>query len=499
MYYKGTTKKLGEIGEELGVDYVLEGTVRWDRSGGRRGKVRITPQLIHVADDRHLWSDRYDQVLEETFEVQSSIAQRVIERLEVALLEPERQALEARPTENMEAYNAFLRGSSLIGMDPTRRLDGIALLERAVELDPGFALAHARLSMAHSAGFALRVDRTKERADMARRSAERALEIDPGLPIAHLALGQYYEACLEDFARAREEYYIVLDLNPNSTWAPTRIAMIDCEDGQWAEALAGLRRAIELDPLNSSILNYQAMTLASLRRYAEAAATAERAITAGPDELGAYVSRFGVYLLWYGISPQSRRVLEDTPESVGGMEGSWVFQEFGERNFEAALQHLARVRQPVVAVPFLAPKSLIECWCFEAMGKPEEARRACESAVALLNGMLRRGLEDPAIHSLLGNAYAYLGRNDDAIREGKLAVNMVPLSEYAVSGTGPLISLAQIYARVGEPDAALDLIDHLLSIPSNMTVARLRLEPYWDPLRDHPRFQEILEKYGEEE
>jgi TolB-like protein/Flp pilus assembly protein TadD/predicted Ser/Thr protein kinase len=499
--YEDTDKTALQIGEELNVGYVLEGSVFWDKQGEGRGRVRITPQLISAAEDKHLWSERYDRVIEDIFELQSDIAQQVIASLEVTLLDPEREALEARPTDNMEAYNAYLRG-----LEPWRSLDAaeldrsVAMFELAVELDPDFALAYVALSGYHTVAYFFRIDATEERMARAKLAADRALEIDPDLPEAHLALGSYYDRCLQDSERAFEEFGIVARHFPNDAGLLATMAGAHRRKGRWQEAVTGFERAEGLDPQNYGILSQLAVTYSFLRRFEEAAEAVERAIAIAPDNVYAHGVRLTIYSSWYGPSPQSRRVLEQAPTTLPGLEGAWIVQEMGERNYQAALDRVAHYPQPVLTdLVSFSPKSLVVCECYHRMEEPERARQACEQAVLLLESEAEDRPEDPRVHSALGMGYALLGHKEEAIREGETAVLMVPLSEQAEFGPHYEGLLAWIYARVGEPDEALDRIEYLLSIPSTLTVARLRLHPDWDPLRDHPRFQEILEKYGEEE
>jgi TolB-like protein/Tfp pilus assembly protein PilF len=499
--YEDTDKSIQEIGEELDVGYVLEGSVLWDRQAEGRGRVRITPQLIRVADDTHLWSERYERAIEDIFAVQSDIAERVIEQLEVTLLEPEQRALEARLTENMDAYDAYLRGLGYhVGYAPGEVDRAVELFERAVALDPDFALAYALLSMNHGAAYNRRYDFTQDRMARAKWAADRALEIDPDLPEAHWALGWYYDRFHMDYERALEEYGIAARLRPNDSILSHVIALVHRRHGLWEEAVTAHERAVELDPKGYEQLFMLAETYSRIRRHEEAADTIDRAISVDPDRTAGYLYRHNTYYRWHGPSKKARQVLEQTPTSIQALEIRWLTQELGERNYEAALERVARYPRPVIeGGAALGPKSLLECRCYFGMDEPERARDACDAARVFLEEAISERPDDDAAHSALGLAYALLGRKEEAIREGERAVALMPASKHAIRGPFRVTDLAIIYASVGEPEAALDRIEHLLSIPSGMTVARLRLEPYWDPLRDHPRFQEILEKYGEEQ
>jgi TolB-like protein/Flp pilus assembly protein TadD len=491
MSYKGTQKNIRQIGEELEVDYALEGEVRWARAPDGTGQVRITPQLIRVSDDSHLWATSYDRSLDDIFEIQSDIAHQVIDMLEVTLLEPEGEALEARPTENMEAYNAYLRGLryfDLPNQEDVKR--ATAMFELAVELDPDFALAHARLSVIHMMAVFTGLDTSEDRTRKAQQAAERALELEPGLPEAHIALGTGYRL-INDFERAMQHCEVAAKLRPNNPEALFCMAAVHEWQGQWHEAVALLERSLEIDPRNASNLSILGLYLGLGRMHEEAAETIERAIAVAPDLAAAYGIKHQIYTSWYGPSPQSRRVLEETPTSISGLEFRWFNQEMGEGNYEAALARLAEYPE---RGPLGPAKSLSECTCYHRLNQPERAREACEDARVFFEEARAGMPESPAFLKQLGAAYLGLGRFDDAIRVLERKVESYP-SVYDGGAREAVEQLAWTYGWAGQSDAAMDEIEFLLSIPSKLTVARLRLEPAWDPLRDHPRFQEILEKY----
>jgi TolB-like protein/Tfp pilus assembly protein PilF len=497
MNYKGTDKNVRQIGEELEVHYALEGTVRWDRSGRDGGRARITPQLIRVDNDAHLWSERYDRVIEDIFSVQSDIAERVVGQLEVTLLEREQEALDERPTDNMEAYHAYLRGRYHHTGGLREEIErAIEMYQRAVELDPEFGLAHAMMSIVHSSIFYRGWDPTEERAALAKRSADRALEIDPDHPMAQVALGWYYDRCLGDADRALEEFGRVAAARPNDYLVHLYIAFSHARQGHFTEAVAGLERSLELDPQGYAVLRNLANNYSRVRRHREAAETIDRAIAVAPERTAAYRNKFYIHWSWHGPSPQSRKTLEETPESAPWLEQEWVAQETGERNYEAALERLGRIGRTASDT---WPASLSECFCYSLMNRPREAQQACDEARALLEEGVTEQPDNSFLHSALAIAYANLGRTEEAVRVGEQAVAMHPVGTSATGRLFRTMYLVWIYVWVGEQDAALDRVEYLLSTPGPLTVSQLRLHPFYDPLRDHPRFQEILEKYGGED
>jgi TolB-like protein/Flp pilus assembly protein TadD len=500
LEYDRTGKTLAQIGDDLNVGYVVEGSVRWSREQEGRGRVRITPQLIRVADDAHMWSERYDRVIEDIFEVQSDIARRVIDKLEVTLLEPEQRGLETAPTENMDAYQAYLRGLPHLNSFDREEFElATEMFERAVTLDPDFAIAYAALSESHSVLYHSGFDSTQQRLAEAKRAVDRALELEPDLPEGHRAMGYYHYWCHRDYQQALEQFTIAAAARPSDSRVLEGIAFVHRRQGRWRDVLAGLERVQQLKPQDSSLLAEIAITQRQLRKYQEAERLLDRAIALAPDRTNPYFQKHHTHYAHYGPSGRSRQVLEAAPKRTHGTEFFWYRQELGERNYEAALEWLASFPEPVFSnQENLFPRPLGECECLLRSHQEERARDACDAARIVLEEASEDTPEDPRVHAALGLTYALLGRKQDAMAEGERAVALWPVSKDALLGPHFVIDLARIYAHVGEPDAALDRIEHLLSIPSELSVARLRLEPYWDPLRDHPRFQEILEKYGEE-
>jgi serine/threonine protein kinase/tetratricopeptide (TPR) repeat protein len=293
--YRGTDKLPDEIAEELNVQYLLTGQVRWQKAGGEPSRIRVTPELVEVKEDGPpvlVWQDAFEAPLEDIFDVQVSIAGKVIESLEVTLLEPEQRAIEARPTDNMDAYNAYLRGGNLSFSYDAAELDrAVAMFEGAVELDPDFALAYVALSGNHTWAYFMRMDATEERMAQAKRAADRALEIDPDLPEGHQVLGYYYDRCLQDSERAFEEYGIAARHRPNDAGLLSVMAGAHERKGRWQEAVEGFERAYRLDPQNYTILSDLAIAYLYLRRFEEASSSRRPAQRQG-------LRRFGFSRRW---------------------------------------------------------------------------------------------------------------------------------------------------------------------------------------------------------
>ncbi|MHC4595812.1 MAG: tetratricopeptide repeat protein [Planctomycetota bacterium] len=497
IQYKNSNKTIQEIGEELGVEYVLEGTVRWDRPSEGLSRVRVTPQLIRVSDDTHLWSEHYDAVLADIFQVQSDIAEQVAQALDITLLEPERQALASRPTENMEAYEYYLRGKEYFqrsGLENDRRM-AIRMYEKAVELDPMFALSHAELSRAHVRMYR-RFERSEERLALANQAVDRAFELNPNLPEAHLALGEYYYRGHLNYDRALEQFAIIRKSQPNNSELLSLISFVQRRQGKFEQALANLKRASELNPHHTQ-LYHVALTYMILRKYAEAERYYERIISMAPELPTAYGDKARLYLSWQGSTEKARAVLEKALENVKSTENPYinllVKLDVYDRSYQEALDRLSLKSEDTGNKFAFVPNALRYAQIYEHMNNKELEQTYYESARSVLQAKIEEQPEDARFHSSLGIAYAGLGRKENAIREGKRGAELYPVTKDAWGGLQQIKDLARIYVMVGEFDAAIDQLEFLLSKPGLTSIPLLRLDPAWDPLRDHPRFKRLIE------
>jgi len=478
------------------VGFILEGTVRWDRGGEGPGRVRITPQLVRVADDTHLWTDRYDRVLNDIFAAQSEIAAAVAEQLGLVLLPREQAALATMPTESMEAYQAYLRGLEhwSQGRDAgvTRESHELAArsFERAVELDPDFVEAHALLAQARISLSEL-FERTPESRRRAREAVDRALALGPDSPEARLALGRYSERVEGDEERALEEYTLVAERHPNDSVARGLLARVLMRRGRMDEATVLLEKALELDPGNVAYTSGLCVIHRLHGRYREAERLYDRAITLRPERYELYTEKAGSYFE-EGRLDRMRATLESIPvvDAYGAYQVAYEL-ELRARDYQAALDRLSVVRREalnVLGVGFVE----VEAGKVRAlMGQPDRARESWEAAVAVLEKAVATDANAHAQVRLV-LAYAGLGRKGDAIRAGDRLLEMSPISSDGVGGTGAVVLVAQAYAHVGEHERALELLESLASIPSWMSYGYLRYEPWLDPLRDDPRFQRLL-------
>lgn len=491
--YRETEKTLKQIGAELDVSYVLEGTILWDKSGDP-DRVRIIPQLIQVSDDSHIWAEEYERELTQIFAVQTDIATSIANRLNIALLEPERKALAEIPTVSTEAYHAYLAA----GEQETDSLK-VLMYKRAIDLDPGFALAYADLSWHHSTMYQLNRDRSDRRLQLAKSAADSALALQPDLPNAHLALGWYYYCGFREYDKALEEYAIAKKGLPNDQGIYMVEGWIRRRQGRFQEALDDFTKAFQLNPKSGSAAFDVATSYQRLRNYEEALTYIDKSISLDPGTRWSYATKTLILILM-GDPQSARRLLTNLPnqKQVWMM---WAYLEMSERNYDEALKYLSIPQEEV----FNAGTTMmsVNVWrggIYLCMGEEELARIAFDSARVFLESHEDEYAEYIGYRSSLAMACAGTGQKEKAIRLGQLELEKYPYSQDALEGIRAEWDMAKIYVMTGEFDAAIDLIEHFMSVPFDLeSVATLRSLPWWDPLRGNPRFQALIEKYEKEQ
>jgi TolB-like protein/Flp pilus assembly protein TadD len=500
--YKGTEKTAQQIGEELGADFLLGGTISIRRSADGQVHVRVRPQLTKASDATQQWAEVYDEDIAGPFQVETNIAQKVVEALDITLREAERRTIEKRPTENLEAYQFYLRGKdhwSRREIEEPLRM-AVRMHEKAVALDPDFALAHAQLSQAHSLMYWMFFDRTAGRLQRAKEAVDKAFQLEPDLPEAHIALGYYHYWGHLDYDSALAQFRLAQRRQPNNSDLFAGIGFVRRRQGQFEEALNALKKGAELDTRHVVILQNISVTYHLMRNYPEAERYADRAISLTPDLLEPLGRKAWIYVSWQGNTEKARAILEEVTHGVGTKDYfrsvvlRWILIDIFEGKYQDALDRLASVPSVAFETQFyFLPKDQLNAQIYGLMDQPDLERAHYDSARAILESKIEAQPEDSRLHSALGIAYAGLGRKEDALREGILAVDLLPVSREAWRGVYRAIDLAYIYAMVGETDAAIDRLEHLLSIPSPLSVSLLRLDPIWDPLRTHPRFQRLVQ------
>jgi TolB-like protein/Flp pilus assembly protein TadD len=496
--YKGTSKRPEQIGRELGVDYLLVGKVRWQKGGqGGQSRVEVSPELVQVRTASTKWQEPFDAALTDVFRVQADVAGRVAEALGVALGTGERARLGERPTENLPAYDAFLRGEEAADRvatgNPLRLRRAVAFYEQAVALDSAFALAWAQLSRAQSILY-VNSSPTPATGAAARLASERALALAPGRPESYLALCDYYGSVVLDYARALAECARGQRLEPRHAELLTAAAVNEISLGRWDEGLQHLQQAATLDPRGVNPIRRLARTLLWLRRYPEALPAFERAIALAPTDAGRYQGKAMVYLA-QGDLAGARAVLRSVPKEVeptnlvAGVATFWDLYWVLDEGQQRLLLRLT----PTAFDDSRGAWGLALAGTYALRGDSARARVYADSARVAYAEQLRATPQDAQLHTLHGVALAYLGRTAEAIQEGERGLALLPISKDAYSGPYNQHQLARIYLLVGEPEQALDRLEPLLKIPYYLSPGWLKIDPTFDPLRGNPRFERLVD------
>jgi len=465
MQYKGGAERnVREIGQQLGVAHLLEGSVQ--RSGNR---VRVTAELIDARTDTHQWAEHYDRDLADVFGIQSEIAKAIADQLQAKLSPQEKARVEEIPTENTEAYVFYLRANQ-ISRNPDTLLEDYKTAEQlymqAIELDPNFALAHARLASTRAEIFHFYepLDMWKEKA---RAEAEIALRLQPDLAEAHFALGQCIYWMDQDYDRALKEFEIASRLSPSNGDIGRLIAAIKRRQGKWRESLEEYERVARIDPQNPNIVRELLITNTAMRHWPQAARWGERMRAMAPASLVAKIQSGYVDFWWKGDTRLLKSLLSQVPAGTDPdgvitscrWDVAMIDRDFG--GARTVLQN-SEVNELSYTNAGATPKSFLQGSIELAEGKQAQAQKLFE----LARPYFERAVEEAPLsadrHANLGWFYAFAGRKNEAIREGRRAVELKPESKDAFDGAIMNCYLALIYARVGERDLALPLIERLL-------------------------------------
>ena len=498
MSYRGTgTRNAREIGKGLGVSTLLEGSVR--RIGNR---VRVNVQLINAENDEHIWAEDYDRDLTDVFAIQTDLAQKITSALQAKLSPSEKTRIDRRPTENPDAYLLFIQAHDYATRPEMFRdtsLKAEQLFEQATKLDPNFAAAFAGLSMVESWAYHT-FDPTPPRREKARAAANEALRLQPDLPEAHLALGFSYYYGDRDYERALAEFDVAKRGLPNEAQAYMAIGAIQRRQGKWAESTANLEKAAALDPKNGSLLLNLAFSYMATRNYDAADKILDRGIEAAPQSFFERALKGWLAIIRKGDFAVAEKALALVPPGIDPdglvtLIRAWVLTL--QRKFPEALQLVHQFPGKTLTGRSSAPcpTLFLEGELYWYQGDKVKAQAAFETARIVAEQLVQESPDDAARHGQLGMVLAGLGRKEEAIKEGKRAVELLPEAQDALDGPEVAVVLAQIYAWTGEHDRAFELLDHLLQVPSSLTVPILKLDPVWDALRNDPRFHALIDKY----
>jgi serine/threonine protein kinase/Flp pilus assembly protein TadD len=496
QYKSGAERNLREIAKALGVANVVEGSVQ--RSGNR---VRVSAQLIDARMDTHVWAERYDRDLANVFAIQSEIAKTIADQLQAKIAPKEIAAIEKAPTTDLVAYDFYSRARALWGnvSDPIRSRENLTqivrLLDEAVARDPNFLLAWCLLSRTHGAIYRQGYDRTSARLSLADAARQTALRLQPDAGEAHLASAIYYYYGFRDYDRARTELAVAGRTLPNSPEVFQYAGLIDRRQGHWAEATRNLERALELDPRNLFILQQLALTYAPQRRYDDEARTWNRCLTIVPGDPLTSIARARVALNWRADTKPSQQILTTLMSQNPAVARDIDDPVFAlcERTATAAARALANYPPEGVSVDGVNLSHAYWKGVFaRCQGDLAQAQSAFNLARSEVASAVEKQPNFATALSLLAVIDAGLGRKNDAIREGRRACELLPISKDAIDGVALAVNLAKIYAWTGEKDLAIEQIAAIERVPNPLSYGLLKLQPYWDPLRGDPRFEKIV-------
>jgi TolB-like protein/cytochrome c-type biogenesis protein CcmH/NrfG len=501
MPYRGKTLNVREIAKALGVSTILEGGVQ--RIGNR---VRVNVQLIDASTDEHLWANDYDRDLTDVFAIQTDLAQKIAGELKAKLSPSEKENMQRRPTENGEAYLAFVEAQNNHhrGMENLAMLkQGEQMYQRAVDLDPNFALAYARYSQLAS-WIVHSYEKTAQRRDKARSLAERALQLQPDLSEGHLALGFSYYYGDNNYDAALKEFEIAQRGLPNDSDAYLAIGAIQRRQGKWAESTANLEKAASLDPKDSWPLQNLAFNYEMQRDFAGADKALDRALEIQPDNLTLWSLKAKLAILARGDLSLGEKCFEKVNAIPLGNEerlkviGGMIDFLFLERKYKEVLELAQKTPDDVFsAIPHaIGLKYFAIGLAQKGLGNETESRAAFIKAKAVIEDNAREKPDDSEAVIQLAKIHAWLGEKEAALAAAQRAMQLRPESKDAFEGPQVTSQVAEIYAILGDRDHAIELLDGLLSRPSEVTVYALKLNPAWDPLRKDPRFQALIDKYS---
>jgi len=498
QYKSGVPRNLREIGKQLGVTHILEGSVQ--RAGDR---LRIAAQLIDARTDSQVWAETYDRTAADLFAIQSELAESIVAQLQTKLSPEQKAWIEERPTQDLVAFELYLRAKQIVDSyliaDDVRAalLSALQSLDQAIKRDPDFVSAYCYIARANDLLYFFDLDPTPQRILLAEAAVKAALRLRPESAEAHFAMADFLFRCHRDYDGALKELAIARPGLPNDTAFFILSGYINRRRNNWSQAERDFSTAVALDPRNPNAYNLLADTYNLQRKHFLAAQVYDRVLAAGERTPIVFYRRDSAIFNGTGNSTEVRDVLAKNPDMDvgGGQTPLRVLFALIDRNFAEAERVLAaspREDFQDIDYSFYYPKAWFEAMIARAKGDSAGATAAFSAARAILEQRLTIKPEDARTLAVLAQIDAGLGRKELAIQEAKHAVDLMPLSKDIYDGALVLEGLAQVYTWTNEPDRAIELLQKLAAMPSYVNYARLKLHPMWNPLRGDPRFQKIV-------
>ena len=500
MQYKtGAPRNLRKIGDELSVAHLLEGSVQ--RAGG---KVRVNAQLIDARNDAHLWAQTYDRDLADVFAIQSEIAKAIADQLQAKLSPVEKAAIEQRPTTDLVAFDLYTRAKALrfstvsfSNLAKENLLQAVELLNQAVARDPAFLLAWCDLASTHDRLYLLGLDHTPDRLAAAETAVQTAQRLRPDAGETHLAVAQHRYRGYRDYDGARAEIATAQRMLPNDPLPFELLGYIDRRQGRWAESTRNLERAIELDPRNFYTLQQISLSYRNLRRFNDMAAMLDRAHAIVPRDIDTRVARAAVDLYWRAdtrpLHDLINTVLAENPAIAPTLADTWLSLALCEHDFETASRALGALGNNPIHIDAV---SLSPAFARGLVARVQHDNVAADAAFSEARAQQQKLVREqpdyaPAL-CVLGLIDAALGHKEDALREGRRAIELLPVSKDSANGALMIEIFAVTCAWAGEKDLALEQLRITTQNPSYTNYGELKLHPYWDSLRGDPRFEKIV-------
>ena len=498
QYKTGAERNVREIGQQLGVAYIMEGSVQRVRD-----RLRINAQLIDARTDTHIWAETYDRTAADLFAIQSELAQSIVTQLKAKLSPQQKAEIEERPTQDLDAFELYLQAKTIVDsyLNATdvraAMLQALKSLDDAIKRDPNFVSAYCYAARANDLLFFFDLDPTPDRISLAEAAVNTALRLRPDSAEAHFAQADYYFRCLRDYDRAQEELAIARPGLPNSTPFFILSGYTNRRRNHFADAERDFSTAFALDPRNPNAYNLLADTYVLQRRFPEAVHVYDNVLAAGEDVPIVRFRRANCVLNGTGNTGPMRDILMKSPEmEFAGSQTpvrSWMAMLDGNyAEAERVLVASPREDFQDVDLSFYFPKSWYQAMVSRAKGDSARATAALRECRKILAQRLIVKPEHARTIAVLAQVDAGLGEKDLAIREAQHAIDLMPISKDIYDGALVLEGLAQVYTWTGDRDRAIELVQKLVTMPSYINYARLKLHPLWSPLRGDPRFEKIV-------